>query len=532
MSEQTDDGSSGATHQEAVPDGDPGATHQEAGATHQEAADGAAAAIGHPSLVPDELAESYRLVGAMASIGGEANLFEVEASGGDRRILKVYHPQVHLRAEALRRVQDVDRDHVVGLLEFGRLRDGRWFEVQERLAGGNLVEFRRRMGATPLDGTVRRIVAQVSEAIAAFHTAGLAHHDIKPENVLVRSDTPLDLVLSDFGLAVVADSKTYYATNRNATITYQAPETMRQIGGEPRDYWALGLTVAMVATGDPPYAGLNEHAILDQHHRQIPPPIIESMPDGRLKQLCRGLTRYDPEQRWSIEEVRRWIAGEDPAVAANIPVAGVAAGGVRFNQRVFLSASELAAELVRNWPLAAQVLGVARRREPFLDSVILEFGTEALAELLQRWEEHPPRRQNVNKAIVDLLTALDPDHDAWFRDRPLTPDTIAAAALGDSDEDRFVVAALRNDRILEAWGHSPRHSELGEIDRRWRDALRRADEIISDVQSADPTVAIPPLDDWVGPLLAVCAREELLADYERVRLRSRPEEGQRAFTGP
>ena len=103
-------------------------------------------------------------------------------------------------------------------------------------------------------------MAELSNAIAAFHAVGLAHHDIKPENVLVRAESPLDLVLGDFGLAVVASRTTHYVTNRNATIAFQAPETMKQVGGEPRErnYWALGLTIASVASGDVPYEGLND----------------------------------------------------------------------------------------------------------------------------------------------------------------------------------------------------------------------------------------------------------------------------------
>ena len=67
-----------------------------------------------------------------------------------------------------------------------------------------------------------------------LHQTGIAHHDIKPENIMVRSENPLSLVLIDFGLTVVADPQTYYATTRNATIVYQAPEIMRKVGGAPR----------------------------------------------------------------------------------------------------------------------------------------------------------------------------------------------------------------------------------------------------------------------------------------------------------
>ena len=218
-----------------------------------------------------------------------------------------------LRGEALRRIQSIDAAHVVHLVDHGQLEDGRWYEIQERIKTGNLIAY--RSATSPTERDLQDVVAELAAAIAAFHRAGLAHHDIKPENILVRSISPLDLVLGDFGLSVVSDTSTYYATNRNATIAYQAPETMRQVGGGARDYWAIGLTVAMLATGETPYAGLNEHAILDQHYRQIPPGVVESMPEGRLKQLCRGLTRFDPKARWSEPEVQRWLMGDNPAVA-------------------------------------------------------------------------------------------------------------------------------------------------------------------------------------------------------------------------
>ncbi len=445
-------------------------------------------------------------------MGGEATLFEVESRAGARRILKLYHENVRLRPEALRRVRSVDRAHVVELADVGQLVDGRWYEVQEHIAGGNLVELRRSLSAPPTEGALRHILTEISEAIAALHAVGLAHHDIKPENILIRRDAPLDLVLGDFGLTVVADSKTYYATNRNATINYQAPETMRQIGGEPRDYWALGLTMAMLATGDAPYAGLHEHSILDQHHKRIPPPLVESLPDGRLKQLCRGLTRYDPAKRWSIDEIRNWLRGNNPDVAVE---GQRAASGLEFNRRAFTEPSGLAAELLANWSLAAAIVGISSRRQPFMDELIRVFGTEALGELDGRWQATPPRRDNVDTAIIELAAALDPNLDARIGDRAPTPATLAAAALSDSESDRQFVENLRRQQSLEAWGRSPKHANLGEIDRRWRQELSRAEEIISQVHSADSRVVVPPLDEWARLLLAGIAQPRLLAEFNR-----------------
>lgn len=470
------------------------------------------------ALLPDELAGAYSLLRQLAG-GGEAVLFEVaEVATHQTRVLKLYHRHIGLSGEALRRIQAIDSSHVVRLTDFGQLTDGRWYEVQERVAAGNLISYRASDRFTT--GDIPSIVAQLAGAISAFHRAGLAHHDIKPENLLVRDTSPLDLVLGDFGLAVVSNNSTYYATNRNATIAYQAPETMRQVGGEARDYWALGLTIAMLATGEAPYAGLNEHAILDLHYKQLPPAIVESMEPGRLKQLCRGLTRYDPKSRWSEGEVRDWLAGEDPPVASERPRPEAAARAVTFNNKRFSGPRGLAGEIVECWALAAECVGVKSRREPFMDELILAFGTEPLARLSERWSAEPPSRNCIDAAVVELVLALDDSTPATYGGRPLTADSLAAAALGNTDADTRFVEDLRSRAVLEAWAGCPDNAELGTINERWQEELRRAESIIENVAAAGAQA--PPIETWAGPLLAVCARGELLDEWKRQQRSSRP----------
>ena len=477
------------------------------------------AADGGYSPIPDELSRSYRLVRQLAAGGAEAALFEVaEVATGAIRILKLYHQNVSLRGEALLRIQSIDTAHVVHLVDHGRLEDGRWFEVQERIEAGTLVDYRSSTSLTERD--LHEVVAELGAAVAAFHRAGLAHHDIKPENILVRNVAPLDLVLGDFGLSVVSDSSTYYATNRNATIAYQAPETMQQVGGGTRDYWAVGLTVAMLATGETPYTGLNAHAILDQHSKRIPPAVVESMPEGRLKQLCRGLTRYDRKARWSEREVRDWLRGDSPTVMPDEAPPQETTRVVHFNNKPFTVPSALAREMLECWSLAAETIGVRARREQFLDELILAFGTEDLARLVRQWSSEPPRRDRIDAHIVELLLTLDPDVPAVYRSRHLDADTVAAAALGDSEEDARLVADLLDRGLLTAWSRGAGHAALGDIDRSWRSELERASGIVSSA-SAGGAVA-PPMEVWTGPLLAVCARPDLLEGWERQRSESRP----------
>ena len=471
------------------------------------------ALIGGSAWLPDELAAEYSLLRQLGG-GGEASLFEVIETATHRtRVLKLYHRHVTLRGEALTRIQAIDSSRVVKLTDFGQLGDGRWYEVQERITAGDLVNYRAADHFSTDDIPVA--VAQLADAISAFHASGLAHHDIKPENVLVRETSPLDLVLGDFGLAVVSNNSTYYATNRNATIAYQAPETMRQVGGEARDYWALGLTIAMLCTGTVPYEGLSEHAILDEHYKHIPPGVIESMEPGRLKELCRGLTRYDPKTRWSGREIVRWLEGEDPPVAPERPRPKAGNPTVTFNNKRFVAPAGLAGEIAGCWTLAAEVVGVSSRRNRFMDELILAFGTDSLARLSERWSTQPPSRDQVDAAVVELVLALDDRTPATYAGRLLDADTIAAAALGESEDDIQFVRDLRNRRVLEAWSGCPENAELGSIDRRWREELRRAEENISDIAAAGANP--PPVDDWAGPLLAVCSREELLDDWLQQR---------------
>ena len=503
-------------HREQVPTRhEPGRT--ESVPTHREHADAVPTPYLGPLSLPDDLARQFHVVRQSPSVSTEATLFEaVEICTGETRMLKLYHRGVTLRQEALRRVQSVDPAHAVELFDFGRLSDGRWYEVQESISGDNLVEFRRRRTSGFKDAEIVAIVAEISEAIAAFHQAGLAHHDIKPENILMRRESPLDLVLSDFGLAVASDTRTYFLTNHNATPSYQSPETMAEVGGEARDFWALGMTVAMLATGNQPYAGLNPHGIMDQHIRRIPPPIIEEMSDGRIKQLCRGLTRYETRKRWGIDEVRGWVEGENPSVASEGPPAVTVNRAVRFNQKDFGTPRDLASELVMCWDkLTAAIIKEENRRDLFMNEVIWAFGTDEIAELGERWNASPPSDSSADAAIAALVVALDPERPASYRGRPLTRDSIAA--LGENDRDRRFIHELWNSRILSAWARSPRHRELGAIDQQWRTEMREALETIYRLQEVTRVTdfQLPPQEEWRRLLLAACARPELVRQWRQ-----------------
>jgi len=141
-------------------------------------------------------------------------------------------------------------------------------------------------------------VKQVAEALQYAHDEKLIHRDVKPENMLLGRRG--ELLLSDFGIALMAQSSRYQSTlDMAGTIAYMAPE---QIHGKPRpasDQYALAVVVYEWLCGDRPFHGsFTEIAI--QHAVAPPPPLHEKVatlsPD--VEHVVLTALAKDPKQRF------------------------------------------------------------------------------------------------------------------------------------------------------------------------------------------------------------------------------------------
>lgn len=91
--------------------------------------------------------------------------------------------------------------------------------------------------------------ASVVAALSHMHSRSIAYRDLKPENLLL--DKEGFLKICDFGFAKVIDGKTYTLCG---TPEYLAPEVLKKCGhGLPVDWWALGILIFEMLTGDPPF---------------------------------------------------------------------------------------------------------------------------------------------------------------------------------------------------------------------------------------------------------------------------------------
>ncbi|CAM5231362.1 serine/threonine-protein kinase [Streptomyces narbonensis] len=117
------------------------------------------------------------------------------------------------------------------------------------------------------------ITADVADALAAAHAAGVVHRDVKPENILLDMEGPLGpagahpALLTDFGVAKLIDTPgRTKATRIIGTPDYLAPEIVE--GLPPRaavDIYALATVLYELLAGFTPFGGGHPGAVLRRH---------------------------------------------------------------------------------------------------------------------------------------------------------------------------------------------------------------------------------------------------------------------------
>lgn len=129
--------------------------------------------------------------------------------------------------------------------------------VMELLTGGQLLP--RVADASHFglfsESDARGFANGIAKGLAHCHRHGIAHRDVKPENILFASvDDREHVKLTDFGIAHVVDPGDAGARDMVGTPLYVAPEVLlRQPYGCAADMWSLGVIVHILLTGFPPF---------------------------------------------------------------------------------------------------------------------------------------------------------------------------------------------------------------------------------------------------------------------------------------
>ena len=193
---------------------------------------------------------------------------------------------------------------IVRLVAFGQLDEGQPYVAMEWLDGEDIAQ-RQKRSPLPLALSLE-VGAQVAEALAAAHSAGIIHRDVKPSNVILvgsgkSTEGAVNARLVDFGVAAAGDVKLTRTGAIIGTPAYMAPEQARgDEGVDARaDLYALGATLFEMITGRPPHVGPTPIAILARLVTTPPTRLSVIAPTVPvvLDELMAELLATDPEER-------------------------------------------------------------------------------------------------------------------------------------------------------------------------------------------------------------------------------------------
>ena len=266
------------------------------------------------------------------------------------------HPEAEKRfAREAKAAAALDHPHIATIHEIGETEAGRHFIAMAYYEGETLRERLDREGPLPIEEAVE-YATQIAEGLARAHEAGIVHRDVKPGNVMVTEEDTVKIV--DFGLARVADqSRLTEPGRRIGTAVYMSPEQAE--GEEVRaqtDVWALGVVLYEMLTGERPFEGERETAVLHAIIREEPTPLSENreeVPSGLEATVERCLAK-DRERRYPsaaalLEDLR--ALGLDAATVSPETRTAHAGTDAAYRRWVLGAAAALALVLAFGWAL-------------------------------------------------------------------------------------------------------------------------------------------------------------------------------------
>jgi eukaryotic-like serine/threonine-protein kinase len=194
---------------------------------------------------------------------------------------------------------------------------------QKSEIGGRKPELRDQTSGTRERGTLNLklqtaidYAIQIAEALSEAHEKSIVHRDIKPENIMVDSKNRIKVM--DFGLAKLKGTENLTKSRSTVgTLGYMSPEQI--VGGDidhRSDIFSVGVVFYEMLTGQKPFRGEHEAAIVYSIVNEDPQPIQTFLPDAPpdLVHILNRSLEKDPSERYQsihdmLIEIRRLKKG-------------------------------------------------------------------------------------------------------------------------------------------------------------------------------------------------------------------------------
>ena len=299
----------------------------------------------------------------------------------------------------------IKSEHVVRVIDVGRLASGAPFMVMEFLQGEDLSNRLVQYGPLPI-AQAADFVLHACVALASAHAAGIVHRDIKPGNLFCTqgSDGELLVKVLDFGISKLTEAANraggLSVTKTSAVLgspLYMSPEQIKSskdVDGRT-DVWSLGVVLFELVTGQVPFPGESFGEVAIKIATQAPPPLVQfrrDVPVGLDAVIGRCLEKERENRYANIGELalalRRYASGRGQVVVERI-------------SRISLSSSGRALDLQDS----AAVSAAARSAEPPPSLGRSDRQSNAMPETVSAWDGGGERRSN-RRAVVGTTAVI------------------------------------------------------------------------------------------------------------------------------
>jgi serine/threonine-protein kinase len=214
------------------------------------------------------------------------------------------NPRSHVRfLREAQRASALNHPHIAAVYDV-REEKGETFLVFEYVEG---VTLRQRLKEPVSLEEALRIVTQCAEALEAAHAKGIAHHDIKPENIMLTTSGAVKVL--DFGVAKGfsvpdqnAPTQTFEPHSISRTPAYMAPEVLLEKEADGRaDIFSLGVVLYEMLARRHPFLAGSLMGTSSRILKEDPPPVTQLNPQipPALGRVVERMLAKDPVRRYA-----------------------------------------------------------------------------------------------------------------------------------------------------------------------------------------------------------------------------------------
>ena len=261
------------------------------------------------SVEPGELVDGRYRVAKLIGRGSMADVYRATDQRMQREVaVKVLRASLACDPVTLRQfyqearaLEVLGHPNVAAMYGGGTTSRGEPYLVVEYLHGRSLLGMLRRQQRLPV-GLAVRYCEQALRGLAAVHTMGVHHFDLKPANIMIAApQLPEErVVIIDFGFAAFVEGRELTSDDEVAgTLSYIAPERLRgSLVDERSDIYSMGIILYEMIFGVPPFVAKDDLSLMRAHMEQAPWfPNDTRLPIGVMAAIERAMAK-DPRQRF------------------------------------------------------------------------------------------------------------------------------------------------------------------------------------------------------------------------------------------